>query len=163
MEREPGACQVNFSDHTPPYPAPILRACDAYYFAHEFVAERSVEIVIPAQNFDVRIAYPREAQANERPAGSQPWQRFLNHSDAISACDRGKHRKNIGAQAINVRQLADKFSLPHHQRQIGIDGWDDLNIGRKNRTLEKPRECGTRVSNPLEVGVACAISLELVL
>ena len=48
----------------PPHPAAILRACDTDDFAHEFVAERAVKIMIAAQDFDVGIADSREANTH---------------------------------------------------------------------------------------------------
>jgi hypothetical protein len=83
------ARQIDFADDAPPNPAAILRACDADDFAHKFVAERAVKIVIAAQNFDVGVADARETNAHERPAWPQSWQRFLNNDYAISVRDGG--------------------------------------------------------------------------
>ena len=77
------ARQINFADDATPDPGAVLRARDADDFAHKFVAERAVKIVIAAQNFDVGIADSREANAHESPARPQSWQRFLNDPDAI--------------------------------------------------------------------------------
>ncbi len=64
-ESKPRAGQIDFSHDAPPDPAAILRATDAHYFAHEFVPERAVKIVIPAQDFHVGIA-------NSRPGAHAP-------------------------------------------------------------------------------------------
>ena len=98
-EPQARARQIDFADDAPPDPAAILRARDADDFAHKFVAERAVKIVIAAQNFDVGVADSREANAHEGPAWPQSRQRFLNDGNVISVCDGGEHRENIGAQA----------------------------------------------------------------
>src|ERR1700674_489048 len=63
--------QINFADDAPPDPGTIFRARDADDFAHKFVSERAVKIVIAAQNFDVGVADSSEANAHEGPAWSQ--------------------------------------------------------------------------------------------
>ena len=88
-EAQAGARQIDFADDAPPDPAAILRACHAHDFAHKFVAQRAVEIVIAAQDFDVGVADSREANAHERPARLQSGQRLLNDRDAISMSDGG--------------------------------------------------------------------------
>jgi hypothetical protein len=97
-EAEPRTRQIDFADNAAANPSAILGACDALDFAHKFVAERALKIVVAAQNFDVGIADSREADANEGPARFQARQGFLDDNDAIPARDGGKHDKTIGAQ-----------------------------------------------------------------
>ena len=67
-ESQSGARQINFAGDAAADPGAILRARDADDFAHEFVAERAMKIVVAAQNFDVGVADSREADADEGPA-----------------------------------------------------------------------------------------------
>ena len=67
-EPEPGTRQINFTGDPSPDPFAILWAPDAYHLAHEFVTERSVKIVISAQNFHIGVADSREANADQGPS-----------------------------------------------------------------------------------------------
>src|ERR1700682_1318131 len=104
-----GARKVDFSDDPPPDPALVPCAGDAYDIAHEFMAERAVKIVITAQDFNIRIADPRQAHADQRPAGPQPRLRLLYHRETFSMCDGGEH-SNFGWLHASIRsgRLAKK-------------------------------------------------------
>jgi hypothetical protein len=88
-ESEAGARQIDFADDAAADPVAILRACDACDFAYKFVAERALEIVIAAKDFDVGVADSREADADESPARPQSGQRLLNDGNMFPACDGG--------------------------------------------------------------------------
>ena len=123
-----------------PIQALILCARDANDFAHEFVAERAVKIVIAAQNFDVGVADSRQAHTDQGPAGPQSRQRFFNHCDTILLCDGGKHRKNIGAQARSAGQGRAKW---HRHSACGVYRAFRHSIRDK---LRKPRQADACVT-----------------
>jgi len=96
-ESQSRARQINFAHYALPNPGAILRARDSGDFAHEFVAESALKIVIATKNFDVSVADPRKANTDKGPARPYAGARLLNQFDSISMCGCCEHRKNIGA------------------------------------------------------------------
>ena len=145
---ERGATDVDLADHAPSDPVPVARrffrcADDsgwadnfvhadyfghAHDFAYEFVSQRSVEVVIAAQDLDVGITDSREAHAHQRPTGSQPRNRFGCCGENAFACDEGEHRSQrttIGAaQYREAREvIARHFSTRAAPQQVATVRW----------------------------------------
>jgi hypothetical protein len=68
-ETQARAGQINFADYAAADPGAIFRGGYADDFAHEFVAQRALKIVVAAQDFDVRVADSRKAHADQCPTG----------------------------------------------------------------------------------------------
>jgi hypothetical protein len=58
---QPSAGKVNFSYNASPNPVFVTCAGDPHYLTYEFMAERALKIVIPAQDFNIGIADSRQA------------------------------------------------------------------------------------------------------
>src|SRR5580700_2823571 len=60
-------------------------------FADEFVAGRSAEMLVAAEEFDVGVADACEADPHERPAAAECWQWFADGGEGVVFCDEGEH------------------------------------------------------------------------
>ncbi len=96
------AREIDFSDDAPPDPVLVFCAGNARDIAHEFVAKSAFKIVIAAQDFNIRIADSRQANAHQRPARPQSRLRLLHQRKMISAFDGGEH-PNFGGIHAPIR------------------------------------------------------------
>ena len=94
VEAESGTGDIDFAGDSAAQPAFLFmasRAAYVHHFANEFVAGRSAEIVVAAEDFDVGVADAREAHADESPAAAEGWQWFADGGEGLVFCDEGEH------------------------------------------------------------------------
>jgi hypothetical protein len=81
-----------------------------HHFADEFVAGRSAEIVVAAEDFDVGVADACEADPHESPAAAEGWQWFADSGEGVIFYNEGEH---VGLL------LTKKFKIGNFRFQMG--------------------------------------------